>query len=71
MVPAYPPSFTMLMAIYLITLQGKYLDVQNSDSDFVTSCFARILISITRNLLLCFVLGFLAALIHLQVVQEF
>ena len=43
---------------------------KNSDSDVVTSCFARILIGITRSLLLCFVLGSLAALIHLQAVQE-
>ena len=45
-------------------------NVENSDSDLVASCFARILIGITNSLLLCFVLGSLAALIHLQVVKE-
>ena len=44
--------------------------IQNSDGDLVTSCFARILIGITCSLVLCFVQGSLAALIHLQVVQE-
>ena len=42
--------------------------IQNSDSDLVTSCFAHILISMTRSFLLYFVLGSLAALIYLQVV---
>ena len=60
----------MLMMIYLIIILGKILIVQNSDSGFVTSCFAHILIGITHSLLLCFVLGSLAALIRLQVVQE-
>ena len=36
----------------------------------VILCFTRILIVITRSLLLCSVLGSLAALLHLQVVQE-
>ena len=45
----YLPTFTMLTAIYLITMYGKYLDCQNSDSDLVTSCFARILIGITSS----------------------
>ena len=45
-------------------------NVQNSDSDLVPSCFTRILIGLTRRLLLCFVLGSLAALIHLQFVLE-
>ena len=36
----------------------------------MTSCLARVLIGTTCSLLLCFVLDSLAALIHLQVVQE-
>ena len=60
----------MLMAIYLTQCRKNIWIVQNSDSDLVTPCFARILIGITRSLLLCFVLGSLAALIRLQVVQE-
>ena len=44
--------------------------VQNSDNDLVTSCFTRIWIRITCSLLLCFMLGSLAALINLGGVQE-
>ena len=44
--------------------------IQNSDSDLVTSCFARILTGITRSLILFFLSCSLAALIHLQVVLE-
>ena len=39
-----------------ISGRENYRIVQNSDSDLVTSCFIRILIGITRNLLLNFVL---------------